>query len=98
MGEAAGPTHLLWLLCVTVLKASDMMQPNETPLGPYHQACAAPGPLGLEDARQPAADLGSFLNLTFAKWGLSHLLEFSVSLFGFLGISYFLKVCSLMAD
>ena len=46
MGEAAGPTHLLWLLCVTVLKASDMMQPNETPLGHTTKRVLRPVPWG----------------------------------------------------
>ena len=46
MGEAAGPTLLLWLLCVTVTKASDTMKPSKTPLGavPPSVCCAwSPG-------------------------------------------------------
>lgn len=31
VGEAAGPTLLLWLLRVTVMKASDTMKPSKTP-------------------------------------------------------------------
>lgn len=96
-GEAAGHTHLLWLLRVVL--ASDMMRPKrDSPRGSATQACAAPVPWGPEDTRQPAAGWGISPNPDICKWGFEPPFKVFCLLFSYLGKSYFLKVCTLMAD